>query len=334
MLTRRQLMKRGAIGGAGLVASRALLAGPALGAPSVATQPQAVRRSDAAARRQRDRRDRRRHGEPERGADLAQGPQGPSGDHAVRLPALRWPGHDRSASRRTSARRSWPGRGVPIAVNYHNDLAPDDYLRVFTNGGSSYLQFPPAPEVRILTHLHGAFVAGNDDGNPYAQPDAFSVREHAVGHLPERAAGGAVLVPRPLRGRHAHERRRGARRGLPASRRLRHRQQSAPPGADRPLRAADRRAGPPVQRRRLAALPRRGRRQRRPLDRRVLRRRACSSTARSGRTSSSSRPSTGSGCSTAATPGSSTSTSTACRCTSSARRGGYCRTTRRPPTSS
>ncbi len=27
--------------------------------------------------------------------------------------------------------------------------------------------------MRILTHLHGAFVAGNDDGNPYAQPDAF-----------------------------------------------------------------------------------------------------------------------------------------------------------------
>ncbi len=38
MLTRRQLMKRGALGGAGLVASRALLAGPALGAPSVATR--------------------------------------------------------------------------------------------------------------------------------------------------------------------------------------------------------------------------------------------------------------------------------------------------------
>src|SRR4029453_4518344 len=63
--------------------------------------------------------------------------------------------------------------GVPIAVNYHNNLAPDDFLRVFTNGGSSYLQFPPFPEVRILTHLHGAFVAGDDDGNPYAQPDAF-----------------------------------------------------------------------------------------------------------------------------------------------------------------
>ena len=60
-----------------------------------------------------------------------------------------------------------------MKVKYTNGLAPDDFLRVFTNGGASYLQFPPFPEVRILTHLHGGFVAGDDDGNPFAQPDAF-----------------------------------------------------------------------------------------------------------------------------------------------------------------
>ena len=58
-------------------------------------------------------------------------------------------------------------------VRYANGLATDDFLRVFTNGGASYLQFPPFPEVRILTHLHGGFVEGEDDGNPFAQPDAF-----------------------------------------------------------------------------------------------------------------------------------------------------------------
>jgi spore coat protein A, manganese oxidase len=63
--------------------------------------------------------------------------------------------------------------GTSVAVNYTNNLKPDDFLRVFTNGGSSYLQFPPFPEVRILTHLHGAIVAGIDDGNPFAQRDAF-----------------------------------------------------------------------------------------------------------------------------------------------------------------
>ena len=45
---------------------------------------------------------------------------------------------------------------------------------MFTNGGSSYLQFPPFPQARILTHLHGAFVAGIDDGNPFAQPNGFA----------------------------------------------------------------------------------------------------------------------------------------------------------------
>jgi FtsP/CotA-like multicopper oxidase with cupredoxin domain len=63
--------------------------------------------------------------------------------------------------------------GTAVNVNYTNNLAPNDFLKVFTNGGASYLQFPPFPEVRILTHLHGGLVAGNHDGNPFAQPDAF-----------------------------------------------------------------------------------------------------------------------------------------------------------------
>ena len=63
--------------------------------------------------------------------------------------------------------------GTAVKVRYANGLAPDDFLRVFTNGGASYLQFAPFPEVRTMTHLHGGFVAGDDDGNPFAQPDAF-----------------------------------------------------------------------------------------------------------------------------------------------------------------
>jgi spore coat protein A len=63
--------------------------------------------------------------------------------------------------------------GTAVKVNYTNGLAPNDFLKVFTNGGASYLQFAPFPEVRILTHLHGGLVAGTDDGNPFAQPDAF-----------------------------------------------------------------------------------------------------------------------------------------------------------------
>src|SRR6516225_5517025 len=64
--------------------------------------------------------------------------------------------------------------GTAVKVTYTNGLAPTDFLKVFTNNGASYTQFNPFGEVRILTHLHGGFVAGVDDGNPFAQPDAFS----------------------------------------------------------------------------------------------------------------------------------------------------------------
>ena len=63
--------------------------------------------------------------------------------------------------------------GTPVTVSYTNGLGPRDYLRVFTNNGSSYLQFAPFPQVRILTHLHGGFVAAADDGNPFVNPGAF-----------------------------------------------------------------------------------------------------------------------------------------------------------------
>jgi FtsP/CotA-like multicopper oxidase with cupredoxin domain len=64
--------------------------------------------------------------------------------------------------------------GVPVTVNYHNGLLPGDHLRVFTNNGSSYLQFNGNyGGVRIQTHLHGSIDSGLDDGNPFANPTAF-----------------------------------------------------------------------------------------------------------------------------------------------------------------
>jgi spore coat protein A, manganese oxidase len=67
--------------------------------------------------------------------------------------------------------------GTPVPASYANHLAPDDYLKVFSNSGSSYTQFnpiKPTPEVRILTHLHGGLLTGDSDGNPYADPGAFA----------------------------------------------------------------------------------------------------------------------------------------------------------------
>jgi spore coat protein A, manganese oxidase len=63
---------------------------------------------------------------------------------------------------------------VPVAANYANNLQPTDFQKVFTNGGSSYMQFNKVGGVRILTHLHGAIDSGDSDGNPFANPDAFA----------------------------------------------------------------------------------------------------------------------------------------------------------------
>jgi spore coat protein A, manganese oxidase len=63
---------------------------------------------------------------------------------------------------------------VPVAANYTNNLQPNDFQQVFTNGGSSYMQFNEVGGVRILTHLHGAIDSGDSDGNPFANPDAFA----------------------------------------------------------------------------------------------------------------------------------------------------------------
>jgi spore coat protein A, manganese oxidase len=63
---------------------------------------------------------------------------------------------------------------VPVAARYTNNLQPNDFQQVFTNVGSSYMQFNKVGGVRILTHLHGAIDSGESDGNPFANPDAFA----------------------------------------------------------------------------------------------------------------------------------------------------------------
>ena len=183
MTTRREFIKWTAAGGAGLVAGRGLLSGRARAAASRAPAVWA------------------------RGASVASSltpyldPMPVLVDNAVdatgggtvklttalisrkvhrQLPATTLFGYLHSGGPGAAdTRASYLGRaivarsGTAVKVKYANGLAPDDFLRVFTDGGASYLQFPPFPEVRILTHLHGGFVAGDDDGNPFAQPDAF-----------------------------------------------------------------------------------------------------------------------------------------------------------------
>jgi spore coat protein A len=55
-------------------------------------------------------------------------------------------------------------KGTPVTVSYTNQLPTTHLLAVDTSltGGDA--------SVRLLTHLHGSFVSGASDGNPYATP--------------------------------------------------------------------------------------------------------------------------------------------------------------------
>jgi spore coat protein A, manganese oxidase len=63
--------------------------------------------------------------------------------------------------------------GIPLTVNYTHDL-PDTYptwLPVDTR------LTPLGNQVRLMTHLHGGFVAGASDGNPAVTPNGFGPGE-------------------------------------------------------------------------------------------------------------------------------------------------------------
>ena len=90
--------------------------------------------------------------------------------------------------------------GTQVTASYTNDLEPDDYKKVFTNPlGSSYEQFlrftPPA--VRILTHLHGGLLTGDSDGNPYDNPGAFANKQTQTATYPNAGVSDGTPYPHP-----------------------------------------------------------------------------------------------------------------------------------------
>jgi spore coat protein A len=73
--------------------------------------------------------------------------------------------------------------GTPITVEYTHDL-PETYpiwLPVDTR------LTPLGNEVRLMTHLHGGFVAGDSDGNPAVTPNGFGPGETQSVHYPNQA---------------------------------------------------------------------------------------------------------------------------------------------------
>jgi spore coat protein A, manganese oxidase len=89
--------------------------------------------------------------------------------------------------------------GVQVTASYTNNLAPEDYKKVFTNNGSSYTQFNrfKPPEVRILTHLHGGLLTGDSDGNPYADPGAFRSGQTQTVTYPNAGFSDGTPYPHP-----------------------------------------------------------------------------------------------------------------------------------------
>jgi spore coat protein A len=75
--------------------------------------------------------------------------------------------------------------GTPLDVSYTHNLPATypDWIPVD-------LRFPPlGNQVRMLTHLHGAFVAGDSDGNPALTPNGFGMDEtQSVGYPNEQPA--------------------------------------------------------------------------------------------------------------------------------------------------
>ena len=59
--------------------------------------------------------------------------------------------------------------GTPLTVNFTNNLPPtySDWLPVDTR------LTPLGRDVRLMTHLHGGFVAADSDGNPAVSPLGF-----------------------------------------------------------------------------------------------------------------------------------------------------------------
>lgn len=73
--------------------------------------------------------------------------------------------------------------GTPVRISFTNDL-PATYpawLPVDTR------LVPHGNEVRVLTHLHGGFVTGDNDGNPAVHPDGFGKGQTQTVHYPNEA---------------------------------------------------------------------------------------------------------------------------------------------------
>ena len=210
MPTRREFIQWSAASGAGLVVGGGLLTGPARAAPGGSVAGRLTPYLDAMPLLADNAIDAISGGSVDLSAALI------SRKVHSQLPATRLFGYLRAGGPAAdSVDASYLGpvilanSGTPVSARYVNDLAPDDYLQVFTNNGSSYAQFNPfrPAQARILTHLHGGLLAGADDGNPYATPGAFGSGQTQTATYPNAGVnsdGSPYLHPASLLWYHDH----------------------------------------------------------------------------------------------------------------------------------
>ena len=145
--------------------------------------------------------------------------------------------------------------GTPLTVNFTHDLpiTYPDWIPVDTR------ETPLGNQVRLMTHLHGGFVAADSDGNPAVTPNGFGPGEtQTVFYTNQKPQMPASLLwfHDHASGRDATERLRRARRRLHPARRVRHGRRAQP---DRDsgwaIRDSAGDPGPPVQPRRDFPLP-------------------------------------------------------------------------------
>src|SRR5687768_15123833 len=168
MLTRRQLLQRGAVGGAGLMLPTALLQSSALAAaPGIAPYqanllnyiPPIVPVADGATVELAIRQVQRIVA-PRAKPTMVWSYELAQGDPRVNGAAGSWIGPI-LALQASSA----------ITVNYAMSGAIDQHLLAASIDKTvldPYVTDPNAPDTRFMTHLHGSFVDGDNDGNPFA----------------------------------------------------------------------------------------------------------------------------------------------------------------------
>jgi spore coat protein A len=159
MLTRRQLLQRGALGTGGLMIPSALLrTAPALAAPGLAKLPRYTVALPIPAKA------------TPVGANTYHitARQTQQTLHPTLGPTTVW-GYDDG-----TLGPLYPGptievqRGIPTTVNYENRLPTTHLLPLdtsLTDGSAT---------VRLLSHLHGAFDSSADDGNPFEEENEFT----------------------------------------------------------------------------------------------------------------------------------------------------------------